>query len=87
MTFYYTYVLLSQFDNKYYVSSTSNLEKRILTHNLGLVTSTKNRRPLKLIYYEACLDKLGSILREKQLKTGFGRAYLKRRLKTQLTID
>ncbi len=87
MKFYYTYVLLSQFDNKYYVGSTSNLEKRVLTHNLGLVKSTKKRRPLKLIYYEACLDKLSSIIREKQLKTGFGRAYLKRRLNKDLTAN
>ncbi len=38
-----------------------------------------DRRPLKLIYYEACLSKIKEIEREKMLKTGFGRSYLKRR--------
>jgi hypothetical protein len=34
----------------------------------------------ELEYYEACRSEIGARLREKQLKTGFGRAYLKRRL-------
>jgi hypothetical protein len=33
-----------------------------------------------LEYYEACRFERSARLREKQLKTGFGRAYLKRRL-------
>jgi putative endonuclease len=48
--------------------------------NIGAVEATKDRRPLKLVYYEGCLNKTSAILREKQLKTGFGRAYLKKRL-------
>jgi putative endonuclease len=52
-----------------------------MEHNNGMVSATKYRRPLKLIYYEACLSEEMAIAREKQLKTGFGRAYLKRRLK------
>jgi putative endonuclease len=78
--FYYTYVLISKFDNKLYTGWTDNLKLRFEKHNKGLVTATKFRRPLELIYYEACLSKGKAILREKQLKTGFGRAYLKRRL-------
>jgi putative endonuclease len=49
-------------------------------HNLGKVDSTKLRQPLGLVYFEACKYKEKAIKREKQLKTGFGRAYLKRRL-------
>lgn len=78
--FYYTYVLKSEVDGKLYTGWTNNLIDRVKEHKLGLVESTKNRRPLQLIYYEACLSKTKAILREKQLKTGFGRAYLKRRL-------
>jgi len=38
----------------------------------------------KLIYYEACLSKKDAQNRERQLKTGFGRGYLRRRLKDYL---
>ncbi len=78
---YYTYVLQSQ-DGKLYIGFTEDLSKRLQEHELGKVTSTKYRRPLTLIYFEACLNRKSAILREKQLKTGYGRAYLKRRLQT-----
>jgi len=78
--FYYTYVLLSLKDSKLYVGFTDDLVKRFKKHQRGEVKSTKNRRPLKLVYYEACLSKEGAIKREKALKTGFGRRYLKNRL-------
>jgi putative endonuclease len=50
-------------------------------HNSGQVESTKSRLPLELVYYEACLSKDKAISREKTLKTGFGRKYLKNRIK------
>jgi len=78
--FYYTYVLQSQTDKKLYIGWTDNLILRISKHNQGLVKSTKFRKPFKLVYYEACLSKIKVIKREKQLKTGFGRKYLKRRI-------
>lgn len=77
---FYTYVLLSKKDRKLYIGWTRNLENRLNEHNNGQVPSTKNRVPLELVYYEACLSENSAILREKQLKSGFGRAYLKRRL-------
>jgi putative endonuclease len=76
---FYTYVLKSKIDNKLYVGWTLDLKKRIAKHEKGLVEATKNRVPLSLVYYEACLNKESAIKREKQLKSGFGRAYLKRR--------
>ena len=78
--FYYTYVLKSDIDEKLYIGWTVNLSRRFKKHTNGLVVSTKNRRPLKLIYYEACLSREKAIHREKELKSGFGRAYLKRRM-------
>ena len=78
--FFYTYELLSQKDNKYYIGWTNDLIKRYKDHNDGKVASTENRRPLKLVYYEACLSEKNAILREKTLKTGFGRKYIKSRL-------
>ena len=69
--FYYTYVLLSFKDNKFYIGFTNNLIERIEKHKSGLIHSTKNRLPIRLVYFEACLDKVLAIKREKQLKTGF----------------
>jgi putative endonuclease len=59
--FYYAYVLLSKKDNKLYVGYTDNIKRRILEHNRGNVNSTKNRRPLEIIYFEGCKNKLIAI--------------------------
>ena len=80
MRYYYTYVLKSSVDNKLYIGWTDDLKRRLITHNNGLVNSTAIRKPFVLIYYEACLSKPKAIEREKQLKTGFGRAFLKKRV-------
>ena len=77
---FYTYVLRSEKDEWLYVGWTDDLKSRFAKHNKGLVTSTKSRVPLRLIYYEACLLKEKAILREKYFKTGFGRRYLSKRL-------
>jgi putative endonuclease len=77
---YYVYVLKSLRDNKLYIGQTKDLKRRILEHNSCQVESTKSRTPLRLLYYEACNVLEDAIAREKALKRGFGRAYLKRRL-------
>ena len=82
---YYTYVLQSETDNAFYVGFTKDLKLRFEQHNKGQVESTKTRRPLKLIYYEACLDKNDAAKREKYLKSYHGKTYLRRRLKSYLT--
>ena len=79
MNFYYTYVLRCN-DKKLYVGYTSNLKTRVVKHEKGLVPATKSRRPLELIYYEACGDEAKAITREKYLKSGFGRNFLKSRI-------
>ena len=77
---YYIYVLKSKKDKKFYTGYTNNLKLRFEQHQKGLVESTKNRRPLKLIYSEACLDKKDATHRERYLKTYLGRMFLKKRL-------
>jgi predicted GIY-YIG superfamily endonuclease len=76
---YYTYVLRCG-DGNLYVGSTGNLRRRIVEHQSARVPATSSRLPVTLEYYEACRFEGSARLREKQLKTGFGRAYLKRRL-------
>ena len=77
---FFTYVLRSKKDNKLYVGFTKDLEKRLEKHNKGLVDSTKDRMPLEIVYYEACLNEEKAIKREKYFKTGFGRKFLKSRI-------
>lgn len=81
---YFVYVLKSEADNNWYVGYSKNLENRINQHNEGLVQSTKNRRPLRLIYYEACLNQQDATHREKYLKTAWGKRFIKTRLKNYL---
>ncbi len=78
--FYYTYVLRSAKDKLLYIGFTTNIEERLKSHNKGEVESTKNRRPLELVYFESCLDKRKAQVRERYFKTGFGRGFLKSRI-------
>ena len=81
----YIYVLQSLKDKQFYVGYSNNLKKRVKDHNEGKVYSTKFRRPLKLIYYEACLNQQDATKREKYLKTAWEKRYIKNRLKNYLT--
>jgi len=59
-------------------------EYAIKQHNNGDVESTKYRKPLKLIYYEVCLNQKDALHREKYLKTTYGKRYIRNRLKNYL---
>ena len=83
---YYTYVLASQKDGKWYTGCTENLRKRFKQHNEGDVASTKSRGPFDVIYYEASVEIHDAFAREKYLKTGMGKRYLKNRLKRFLSL-
>ncbi len=83
---HYTYVLQSKRDSKFYTGSTGNLRKRFNEHNSGGVVSTKGRGPFTLIYYEACLNEQDARAREKYLKSGMGKRYLRNRLKRFLSL-
>ena len=83
---YYVYVLKSKKDNKWYTGSTGDLRKRFKEHSEGKVFSTKNRGPFELIYYESCLNETDARMREKYLKSGPGKLYLKKRLKRFLSL-
>jgi len=82
---FYTYVLQSEKDNKLYVGYTKDLKQRFEQHQKGKVDATKDRIPLVLIYYEACISQEDATNREKYFKTYHGRMFLKRRLKSYLT--
>jgi putative endonuclease len=50
---FYSYILKSKKDSDLYIGSTNNLKERFKKHNSGKVFSTKARRPMEIIYYEA----------------------------------
>jgi putative endonuclease len=83
--FYYVYVLLSEKDHSFYIGFTIDIKTRLTEHNSGKVSTTRNRRPLKLVYWEGCLNQQDTAKREKYLKTTWGKRYIKSRLKEYLT--
>ncbi|OGN03958.1 MAG: hypothetical protein A2831_00105 [Candidatus Yanofskybacteria bacterium RIFCSPHIGHO2_01_FULL_44_17] len=85
-TMFYTYVLRSKKDDKFYTGATEDLRERFDLHNNGKILSTKGRGPFKLIYYEARSSSKDAFVREKYLKSGPGKRYLKNRLKRSLSL-
>lgn len=82
---YHTYVIQSQKDKSHYIGFTErNPLSRLEDHNRGKVPSTKNKKLWDLIYYEGYKDKKDALSREKFLKGGSGRKYLKKQLKNYL---
>jgi putative endonuclease len=84
---YYVYVLKSEKDKFFYTGFTDNLERRLEEHNQGMQISTQSRIPFKVIYYECCLNKDDAIAREKYLKSGMGKKYIRNRLQKFLESD
>ena len=81
---FYVYVLLSERDGLFYTGYTSDILNRLKEHNSGKVPSTKNRMPLVLIYWEGCLNQQDATRREKYLKSGNGKIYIRNRLRKYL---
>ena len=83
---HYTYVLQSLEDHRWYTGCSSDLRKRFKQHQEGGVLSTKGRGPFALAYYEACVHGGDAYAREKYLKSGPGKRYLRNRLKRFLSL-
>ena len=75
---FYVYVLQSEKTRSWYIGSTEDLEKRLKYHNGGKVPSTKPKRPWKMVYSESFATRTEAQTREKYLKSGWGRRWLKR---------
>ena len=81
---FYVYVLRSERDSGLYIGYSANLRKRIREHREGLSFATSFRGPWQLIYYEAYSNQADALGREKYLKSGSGRRFLKAQLKHYL---
>lgn len=87
VTFHYVYVLRSKKSGQWYVGFTSDLRKRFQQHNNDESRYTKGRGPYELLSYEAYRNTSDARSREKQLKSGQGKAYLRKRIKRFLTLS
>ncbi|GAB4208075.1 MAG: hypothetical protein Fur0023_19380 [Bacteroidia bacterium] len=81
MNTYIVYALYSEKYNKIYIGYTSNLDQRILSHNiLSKKGWTRKYRPWEVFYTEEFTSKSEAIVREKYLKSGVGRKFIKQQL-------
>ena len=74
---WYVYAIESLKDKHLYIGMSENPERRLLDHNSGMTKSTKSRRPFKIIYKEECGDRIAARKREKYMKSGAGRKFIK----------
>ncbi|MEK7522313.1 MAG: GIY-YIG nuclease family protein [Patescibacteria group bacterium] len=74
---YYVYILICK-NNKPYTGCTDDLKERIERHNKDYVPATKPLLPVKLVSYFAFQNKYTAFNFEKYLKSGSGRAFMKK---------
>ena len=74
---FWVYAISSISRNYIYVGLTDNLERRIDQHNKGYNRTTKPYAPFVLIYTEECDTRLEARKREKYLKSGVGKEFLR----------
>ena len=77
---HYVYVLRSVSDHGLYIGYSANLRRRFQQHIKGDSVATSYGGPWKLICYESYLDQHDALGREKYLKSGAGRRFLKAQL-------
>jgi putative endonuclease len=71
------YILRSLVDGRYYVGMTEDESRRLLEHNRGKMKSTKGYRPWELLEIELFENRIEARKREKYLKSGIGKEYIK----------
>ncbi len=76
-TMYYVYAITSLSRNYTYIGLTNDPDRRFHQHNQGYNRTTKPYSPFKLILLESFPSREMAREREKHLKTGVGREFLK----------
>ncbi len=77
---FYTYVIYCNKTGTMYTGATMDLTKRMEQHCSGKVFYTRNKGPVELVYFEACLNKDDAYRRERYLKSGMGKRYIRNRI-------
>ena len=73
---YFIYILYSDKLDKYYTGYTSDICKRLESHNLGFSKFTSIGVPWRLLYYEEYTSKREAIIREIEIKKKKSRRYI-----------
>jgi putative endonuclease len=73
----YVYALVSDIDGRIYVGMAEDIHVRLKQHNYGMSRSTRPYRPWKMFYHELCSNREAARKRELQLKSGYGKEFLK----------
>ena len=74
---FYVYILKCN-DDKTYIGCANNLKERISKHQAAQIPATKFRLPIRLISYFGFSNKYIAFKFEKYLKSGSGRAFMKK---------
>ena len=74
---YKVYVIKSLSKNYLYVGMTNDLSRRLKEHNRGKGRATKVYAPFELVLYEEYDNRVSARSREKYLKSGCGKEYIK----------
>ena len=75
---FFTYILKSQKSNRFYIGHTENIERRLLRHNKGQVTATRNKGPWNLVYFEIFETKPEANRHEFEIKSMKSRFYIEK---------
>jgi putative endonuclease len=81
---FYVYLLHCVTDEGFYIGFSTDLKRRLLEHKRGAAFATRFRGPWKLIYYEAYTEREDAEGRERYLKSGGGRRFLRQQLRHYL---
>ena len=84
---FFVYALNSLTRNYIYVGMTNNIERRCQEHNSGQNKTTKAYRPFNKILVEEFSTRVEARKREKFLKSGIGKQYLKSKVNNDKEPD
>ena len=81
MSMFFVYAISSLTRDYIYVGLTNNTSRRILQHQGGQNKTTRPYRPFRLILTEGFETRIEARCREKYLKSGIGKEFLKALIK------
>ena len=80
---FFTYILQSQKDGRYYIGSTQSIEERLKRHNAGKERYTSRGIPWQLVYWEQFETRSEAYKREMVIKEKKSRAFIERLISRQ----
>jgi len=82
----YVYVIRSEKDGRFYVGMSENIDRRLKEHNSGKTRSTQFYKPWELFFFEEFENRLTARKREKYLKSGYGKTWIKEKYKREFNM-